>query len=541
MKNVTVLTFGSQFNEYVNFPYVYALFKHYYEVNGQQQYNWIDPKYLKQDEDPKEVAQWLQGLDLTYLLASLYIWNYSYTHLVLREYKKLCPYVPVVVGGPHVFPGIQYFHDHPWIDITCNATTYGEVFVTDLLDGKDLKDVSGAVWRTGMNFTPFNIRDFKWAPSPYANSAQLALELSSKYGNLTMQLETSRGCPYKCSFCEWGGGIGTKMSKRSLADVKMDIDAMVAGGVDTIQICDSNYGFWPEDVEITQYLADYKTTIGYPKAIEIYGWSKNNHKHHYDILKIMRDAGFTQHYSVSLQSTKEETLANIRRSDIPAAQRVEFARKIVNELGTQIQFELILALPGDVLDDYYESINMRHEFMDHINFVWWILPNTEAHTTEYREKHGLITAWSETVETEFDKHKPPIWDETRDLWEYVIGSNTLTPTEWLEAFLLDRFYVSAKHDDAVWDQLETRRLELALTPKEFWQRVMKAVPTVTEPEWASMWAEAWPQFLDRIVPNGVTKNFYVVHIQDKPWKFPDLPLVFYRTAMSEILQRVGDE
>jgi tRNA A37 methylthiotransferase MiaB len=538
MKNVTVLNFSPQFNNYISFPYVYSLFKHYYEINGLEKYNWIDPKFLKQDIHPTEVAEWLHSLNLEFLFASLYVWNYSYTHLVLKEYRKLNDKTIIVVGGPHVFLNLEYLVDHPWVDLCCDTTVYGEVFITDLLNGNDWKDVAGAFWKRGKSSKSFNIRDFKWAPSPYTNSLNLALKLSYDYKLISMQLETSRGCPYKCSFCEWGGGIGTKMNKRNLEDIKQDIDAMVAGGVDTLQICDSNFGFWEEDVEVMKHITQYKKTLGYPKAVEIYGWSKNNHKHHYTILKEMYDAGFTQHYAVSLQSINEQTLENVRRSDVPTNQRVEFARKISNEIGTPIQFELILALPGDTLDDYYTAIDLRHEFKDFINFVWWVLPNTEAHTIEYRKKHGLITAWSETVESEFEAKKPAVWEETNDRWEYVIGTNTLTPEQWLEGFLLDRFYVTAKHDDNAWTALESARKQIGISPSVFWKRLMKSVHSVKQGGWDQMWEEAWPQFQRLIIPNSVNKNLYVVNIQGKDWKFPDLPMEFYERGLEEIIEFV---
>jgi tRNA A37 methylthiotransferase MiaB len=534
--DVTVLNFSPQINNYVSYPYVYALFKNYYELNGNKKYNWVNPKFLKQDVAPIEVAKWLSTLNLKFLFASLYVWNYSYTHLVLKEYRKLKQDTVIVVGGPHVFIEEAYFNQHPWIDLCCETTVYGEVFITDLLDGNEWKDVTGAVWRTGKSTKPFIIRDFIWATSPYANSLTYSLELSYLHEFISMQLETSRGCPFKCSFCEWGGGIGTKMNKRPLAEVKLDIDAMVAGGVDTLQICDSNFGFWEEDLEIIKYIAEYKKTVGYPRALEIYGWSKNNHKHHYNILKEIHSAGFSQHYAVSLQSIREETLINVRRSDVPAAQRVEFARQVSNEIGTPIQFELILGLPGDTLDDYYSAIDLRHEFKDFINFVWWLLPNTEAHTLEYRKKHGLITAWSETVEAEFEAKKPMVWEETKDSWEYVIGTNTLTPQEWLEGFLLDRFYVTAKHDPGAWDALEAARKKIGVTPKTFWKRIIASIPHVKQGGWNLMWAEAWPQFNQLIVPNSVNRNLYIVNIQGKDWKFPELPMEFYERGLEEIIE-----
>jgi tRNA A37 methylthiotransferase MiaB len=540
MKNVTVLNFAPQISNHLSFPYVYALLRHYYEINGSTKYNWVDPKYIRQNTDPKEVAQWLATLNLEFLLCSLYVWNYSYSHAVMREYKKLCPNTIIAVGGPHVFPEDQYFIDHPWVSLCCDVTTYGELFVTDLLDGNEWKDIIGAVWSGHRSTKPFIIRDFKWAPSPYRNSLVFATELCLN-DKVAVQLETSRGCPFKCSFCEWGGGIGTKMNKRPLDEIKADVDAMVAAGVDTIQICDSNFGFWTEDIEIMQHIANYKKLIGIPREVEIYGWSKNNVKHHFDILSAMQDAGFKQHYAVSLQSIREHTLKNVRRFDVPVENRIEFAKKVKNELGLDVQFEIMMALPGDTLDDYYEAINLRHEFNDFINFVWWVLPNTEAHTETYRKTHGLVTAWAETVESDFSDQQEITWEENKDSWEYVIGTNSLLPEEWLEAFILDRFYITAKMNTQVWKKLELTRLELNLSPKDFWKRVINVLSCTTQSGWGELWKDAWPEIQKLIVPNSVNKSLYILNIKGNSYTFPDLANEWYNRALDEIIEKVSDD
>jgi tRNA A37 methylthiotransferase MiaB len=535
--NVTVLNFSPQITEHVSFPYVYALFKHYYQQKGDKTYTWIDPQYVTQDTDPRVVATWLSTLDLDYLLCSLYVWNYSYSHAVLQQYQQLCPTVTIAVGGPHVFPSTEYFAAHPWVSVCCDANTYGEVFVKDLLDGNALADITGAVWPHGRSTRPFIIREFEWATSPYSASLDLALDITQRYPYITMQLETSRGCPFRCSFCEWGGGIGTKMNKRALSNIKADIDAMVQSGVDTLQICDSNFGFWLEDIEVMQYICKYKKLTGIPKNLEIYGWSKNNIKHHYDILALMKSAGYTQHYAISLQSIREDTLANVRRSDVPVETRLSFARRVRDEIGLPIQFELMLALPGDTLNDYYQALDMRHEFQDFINFVWWVLPNTEAHTEEYRKQHGIITAWAETVESDYRDQKPVAWTANCNSWEYVIGTNTLTPGEWLEAFILDRFYIAAKNDSGAWQMLEHARLQLNLSPSEFWRRVINAIPLVQQGGWQQLWQSVYPKLQELIVPASTNKSLYVI---DDQYSLPELALEYYERGIEEIIQRVSN-
>jgi radical SAM superfamily enzyme YgiQ (UPF0313 family) len=39
-------------------------------------------------------------------------------------------------------------------------------------------------------------------------------------------LETTRGCPYGCTYCDWGGGVSTTVLQKSLENVKQDIELM---------------------------------------------------------------------------------------------------------------------------------------------------------------------------------------------------------------------------------------------------------------------------------------------------------------------------
>lgn len=516
MKRITTLAFSMALTTDYNFPYVHILFKQHYKTFGKnpENYEWINPVYITQDVDPAEVVNWILDQKIDIVFASMYLWNHQYTHLILKKVKAANPNIVIIVGGPHVFADKEeYWNEHPWIDLSVNAKVYGEAFVVDYLDGLPLEEVTGAIWRGGSSVKQFDIRDFEWAPRVYADNIEYVKWVIDEVarrdpkGLVGFAVETSRGCPFACVFCEWGGGIATKMNKKPMKDVMSDMAALVKAKAPKLHICDSNFGFWEEDLTLLKQFAAWNRVLKFPQVLTIYGWSKNNSKRHYEMCKAIANStidGF--YYALSIQGLRDLTLKNIKRSDNPLEDRWALAKRIHDELGTKVYVEVLMALPGDKLNDYYNILNKRHELDAFSHYVWMLLPNTEAHNQEYREKYGIKTAWAHNVQPQFIKQRDQSINTELTEWyaknkyEYVIGSYSLTPEEWLEVFILEKLYNTAKRHSNIWNQLEKQRLELELTPSQYWKRMMKIFKEVDNKEWNEIWIDLWPRIRRIIEP-----------------------------------------
>ena len=74
--------------------------------------------------------------------------------------------------------------------------------------------------------------------------------------------ETTRGCPYSCTYCEIGTKYYQKI-KHKLSKIYAEIDWMAKNKVVFVYNADSNFGTMKEHLDITKYLVNKKATEGY--------------------------------------------------------------------------------------------------------------------------------------------------------------------------------------------------------------------------------------------------------------------------------------
>jgi hypothetical protein len=416
MKNIQLLSLTG-WNDFI--PVLWPSAKTFYELYGKypEKYNWVVPvAEIHNDlEDNKRVLE-LNPPDI--LGVSLYVWNYDRTMELLKWVKTKWPNCLIVTGGPHQYFKHQpmWFQDHWFIDASLPSEVYGEIAVCDILD--NLKEDNTVNWntveqmiypskdRSMMLRSPKASykRDFKWDFSAFESQQTFIQQYVDYYHansdnpTLHSKIETTRGCPYECTFCDWGGGIGTKVILKDLDCVKKDLDVLLSFNISSIYVCDANFGINGErDVEIVQYIADRKkvyTKDRFPN-VQYGGYAKTNK--HFDYLKriftieAINNLSYT--YKISQQSFNSDILDNIKRTDLRANEHFELADYLRTEFGYDATIEIIVGLPGTTLDTWYNEFNIPYEKQILVRvYEWYLLPEAESFEKEYRDKWGIQTA-----------------------------------------------------------------------------------------------------------------------------------------------------
>lgn len=425
-------------------------------------YKWN--RYQTYDEVYDEIK------DADIVLFSCYVWNYKMQDDLAKLVKERNPNIITVLGGPHIGtndPG--FLLSRKFYDYVCQPTKPGEVFVEDLIDswfengGSPKKDEISWEFR-GTKTKNYN---FEIEYSVYEEHIDYLTELVDYARQNKMEpfivLETTRGCPYKCVFCEWGGGINNKIQKKSIDIVKRDIDAMKTAGYVDAYLTDANFGVFEErDLEIFRYawqndinLTDISTVKA--KSLErrkrlIDSWfeivgTDHKYKETFDNIDMWEE---TRRISVvptvSIQSISEEAMKVADRTDLSLKDKLELSRYIDDRCRKEgypvPALELILAMPGSTLEDFYNEMEIiwnfkawgsyRHDYM--------FLPDSRLSAEEYKNRYNIetIEVYTDIVDEDGIDSWNSLYKDKKNYFSTVLSCYSYTREELKEMWFMNQ-------------------------------------------------------------------------------------------------------
>jgi radical SAM superfamily enzyme YgiQ (UPF0313 family) len=353
-------------------------------------------------KEPAELAARLKEYEPGMVCFSTYVWNAEISCAFAGRIKERYPGCIIVFGGPH-FPleaasQLAYLENHPEIDFYVHRE--GEVAFLHLyralkvcgFSAKNLKSqgvrVPGCYYyhdRFLVAGSPLPPADrLESLPSPYL--AGLCDRFLEQGHPVIMQ--TARGCPFSCSYCQEGAEYFNSVRRYSVDRIERELEYVAARATAaTLMLADSNFGMYADDIPTANALAGVQKKYGFPEMVlSISG--KNNKQ---NVLKTA--AAITGGmFSAAIQSSDPVVLENIHRNNVSIDELIELATE--QDIHHAHSFsEIIVALPGDTVASHCRSAADLMDAGIHVvrSHQLIMLPGSEIATEESRARYGLQT------------------------------------------------------------------------------------------------------------------------------------------------------
>jgi radical SAM superfamily enzyme YgiQ (UPF0313 family) len=392
-------------------------------------------------------------LDADIVFFSTYVWNARISLEIAKRVKQERSDLVVVFGGPQV-PNIvePFLRNNCFIDIACHGE--GEIPFLDILENcttgewEKIHSISyiGENDKLIQNPQCKRISDLSTIPSPYLEGVFTPLMEAYPDEQWIVLWETNRGCPFSCSYCDWGSSTDSRVYTFDLQRIFEEVDWFSNHKIEFVYCCDANFGILKRDIEIVKYVAENKRKYGYPKALSVQN-TKNSTERSYEIQKVLSDAGLNKGVTLSLQSMNKKTLNSVKRQNISVDVFQELQHKFTAD-NVETYTDIILALPEETYETFKEGVsfvieNGQHNRIQFNNLS--LLPNAEMGNPDYQKKYNFVTHETKIINIHGSLADTEEIYETQQL---VVGTNTMPPEDWVKARVFS-WMTSLLHFDKV--------------------------------------------------------------------------------------------
>ena len=282
---------------------------------------------------------------------SCYIWNISFVRELVPDLKKILPQVEFWAGGPEVsydaveflkknpaFFGVmvgegeETFHELAGYYIERKPETLSGIRGVAFRDANKGRDIVHTGWR--------ELMDLSKVPFAYSNLTE--------FKNRIIYYESSRGCPFSCSYCL--SSIDKKLRFRDIELVKKELQFFIDNKVPQVKFVDRTFNCKHDHaMEIWRYITEHDngiTNFHFEISADLLRAEE------LALMKTMRP-GLIQ-LEIGVQSTNPQTIKAIRRT--MDFEKLKGIVEQIHSFGNIHQhLDLIAGLPYEGYDSFHKS------------------------------------------------------------------------------------------------------------------------------------------------------------------------------------------
>lgn len=379
--------------------------------------NFECPELFFKRDNPKDIIARLDNPKLCGF--SCYIWNEKYCLHVAEQIKKQWPDCIIVFGGEQ--PD-QSFLDYDFIDSV--AQYEGEENFLEILEC--ILENS----KIPKTFAKRRLNDLN-IPSPYTEGIFDKIIQDNPNAKWNMTFETNRGCPFSCTFCNWGSLTQSKIKRFDIERVTKDLEWCIGKPITYLFAADANFGIFKDrDLEIARVIKRV-AALSEIDAVNLQ-YTKNSNETVFEIAKEMDH--LSRGITVSVQSMNQPTLEAIKRTNL-AFDNIDHVMSIAKKYKIKTYSEMILGLPLETIDSWKDGLCELLELGQHDSIdVWFaqLLQNSELAHPDTVKQYGIKSVVAQDYIT---LNNYNYWEDVPEQINIINATNTMTTEQMAECYI----------------------------------------------------------------------------------------------------------
>ena len=318
------------------------------------------------------------------LCFSCYIWNIGHVEELICEYHKLCPDTPIWAGGPEVsFETKKFLEEHPQVTgvmIGEGEQTFAQLCKHYVNRDVRIDEIDGIAYREK---TTGEIRFTKPREPVPMSGIPFCYEKTEDFENRIIYYESSRGCPFRCSYCL--SSVDKRLRFRDLELVKKELAFFIGKKVPQVKFVDRTFNCKHDHaMEIWRFIKEHDNGVT-NFHFEISADLLNEEE-----LALLHDMrpGLVQ-LEIGVQSANEETIREIHRT-MQLDLLKDTVRKIQSGGNIHEHLDLIAGLPFEDYETFAKSFDEIYELKPNQLQLGFLKVLKGSYMYEHAGEYGLV-------------------------------------------------------------------------------------------------------------------------------------------------------